>query len=266
MWQELMFGQYYPRDSWLHSLDPRSKLVGLALLMTAFFMADNFYVFAIMGLLIVSIINLSRIPWPVLLGSLRPLVWLLVITLLLPLCFTPGRPLVILGPVVITQEGLNQGVYGALRLAIVIVFTALLTFTTSPIALTDGLEALLKPFRRLGLPAHQLAMMLTIAMRFIPTLLEEAQKVISAQKARGAKLDQGNIFRRAKAYFPILLPLLLSAFRRADHLAFAMEARCYRGGQGRTRLRQLKWQARDTVAILICTSVLVGVIWLAIRG
>lgn len=260
MWQELMLGQYYPSDSWLHRLDPRSKLAGIFLFMTSFFVVNDYFLLGGLGLLVVGIIKLSRIPWPVFLGSLRPMLWLMAITLILPLIFTPGKTLFTLGPVAISQEGLNQGAYATLRLTIAVVVTSLLTFTTSPIALSDGLEALLAPFRRLGLPAHELAMMMTIALRFIPTLLEEAQKIINAQKARGARLDQSNIFVRTKAYLPVLIPLFLSAFRRADQLALAMEARCYRGGQGRTRMRQLKWQVRDTVAVMFCAGVLVAVI------
>lgn len=260
MWQELILGQYYPGNSRLHRLDPRSKLAGLFLVMTGFFVVDNYFLLAGLGVLIAAIIRLSGIPWAVFLGSLRPMVWLMAITLILPLIFTPGKALLTLGPVVVSQEGLNQGTYATLRVAIAIVVTSLLTFTTSPIALSDGLEALLAPFRRLGVPAHELAMMMTIALRFIPTLLEEAQKIISAQKARGARLDQGNIFARTKAYLPVLVPLLLSAFRRADQLALAMEARCYRGGHDRTRIRQLKWQPGDTLAVMICAGVLAAVI------
>ena len=197
--------------------------------------------------------------------GLRPVVFIMVFTMALHLFLTPGPAIFKLGPVTATWSGLVQGLFIGVRLVILIMFTSLLTLTTSPIELTDGLEDILKPFTRMGVPAHELAMMMTIALRFIPTLLEEAERIMKAQMARGADFESGNMVKRAKSLVPLLVPLFVSAFRRADDLAMAMEARCYRGGEGRTRMRQFRLHARDFVAFAMIVLVTAGVIVVRMR-
>jgi energy-coupling factor transport system permease protein len=255
----VIMGQYYPASSPVHAMDPRAKIMISVLFMIVLFVGNNFYAFAIMGAFAGLAIALSKVPVRLLVRGLRPIVFILLFTLVLHLFLTPGPAMFKIGPLTATWAGLVQGLFIGVRLIILIMFTSLLTLTTSPIELTDGLEDLLKPFTRLGVPAHELAMMMTIALRFIPTLLEEAERIMKAQMARGADFESGNMVKRAKSLVPLLVPLFVSAFRRADDLAMAMEARCYRGGEGRTRMRQLHMAPRDYVAfgLVIVISVLV---------
>ncbi|HHX10578.1 MAG TPA: energy-coupling factor transporter transmembrane protein EcfT [Firmicutes bacterium] len=245
----IIVGQYYPVSSFVHSMDPRAKILISMIFMIVLFLGNNFYSFAVTGIFAVLAVTLSKIPWRVLIRGLRPIVFIMSFTILLHLFLTPGEAIFQIGPLNATWPGLIQGLFIGLRLIILIIFTSLLTLTTSPIELTDGLEDILKPFSVIGVPAHEIAMMMTIALRFIPTLLEEADRIMKAQMARGADFESGNMVQRAKSLVPLLVPLFVSAFRRADELAMAMEARCYRGGEGRTRMRQLSFSAKDYYAL-----------------
>lgn len=243
------FGQYYPGESPVHRLDPRTKIVVTGALVVVLFFLYRWPAFAVLTGPLACGLLLAGIPLRLLWRSLRAIVAIVVFTFVLQLFMTPGPEWFRLGPLVATRAGLRMGMVTAGRLVLLVLGTSLLTFTTSPIALTDGLEYLLRPLRRLGVPAHEIAMMMSIALRFIPTLLEEADKIMKAQMARGADFQSGSVFRRARSMVPILVPLFVGAFRRADDLAMAMEARCYRGGEGRTRLRVLRMGAGDLAAL-----------------
>jgi energy-coupling factor transport system permease protein len=245
MLNDLTIGQYLPLDSPVHRLDPRTKLLAVAALVTMLFLVQGFAGYGLVVAFLGVAVALSRIPLRYLIRGLRPLWPIILITLALHLFMTEGRVLAYLGPLRMTYEGLTRGLLMTVRLLLLIALTSLLTLSTSPIALTDGIESLLKPFRRFGVPAHELAMMMTIALRFIPTLLEEAEKIMKAQMARGADFESGHLMQRAKNLIPLLVPLFVGAFRRADELATAMEARCYRGGEGRTKFRPLAMNRAD---------------------
>lgn len=259
LFNNITIGQYVPGNSVVHELDPRTKIVITGVLVIGLFLIDRIAGYIVMFAFVSGIVALSRIPASYILRGLRPLVLILLLTFGLHLFMNPGAPIFTLGPLVATVEGAYRGVLMVMRLILLIVVTSLMTLTTSPIALTDGLERLLMPASRIGVPAHELAMMMTIALRFIPTLLEETEKIMKAQMARGADFETGNIYRRARSMVPLLVPLFVSAFRRADELAMAMEARCYRGGQGRTRLRQLRLLPRDYLAGLIACGLVAAV-------
>ncbi len=254
MLKDITIGQYFPGNSIIHRLDPRIKMIIVTLFIGSLFFINNFipYVF-ILGF-ILGIIKISGLPFNYILKGLKPLIFIILITFSINIFLTKGEVLWRVGPLAITKEGLYFAVFMALRLIFLITGTSLLTLTTSPIALTDGIESLLNPFKKIGLPAHELAMMMTIALRFIPTLLEETDKIMKAQMARGADFESGNILRRAKNLVPLLVPLFINAFRRAEELATAMEARCYRGGDNRTRLNELKLDRKDIV--ILFTSIL----------
>lgn len=250
-------GQYIPADSLVHRLDPRTKIAALTSVMVAIFMAKDFAGYGLLAVSLLGVIVLSQVPLGFVLRGLRPIVFLLILTVILNVFFSGmqgGHVLFRWGPLVATREAVLRAVFIGYRLIALVVATSLLTFTTSPVELTDGLERLMRPFRRVGLPAHELAMMMTIALRFIPTLLEETEKIIKAQMARGADFQRGNVLRRARALVPVLVPLFVSAFRRADELALAMEARCYRGGDHRTRMKELRFAARDGVALILTVA------------
>ena len=247
-------GQYIPRESPVHRLDPRSKIAAVMVLTVAVFVVRDFSGYGLLTLFLLGVVLASQIPLGYLLRGLRPVLFLLLMTLVLNVFFSGiqgGTVLFQLGPVVATREAVLRAVFIGYRLVALVLVTSLLTFTTSPVQLTDGIERILRPFRRLGVPAHELAMMMTIALRFIPTLLEETEKIMKAQMARGAEFEHGNILRRARALVPVLVPLFVSAFRRADELALAMEARCYRGGEHRTRMKELRLAPRDAVALVL---------------
>ncbi len=249
MLKDITIGQYFPGTSIVHKLDPRVKIVVTAMFIASLFFITKFYPYALIVLFIGMVINNAKLPIKFILKGLKPLMFIILITFAINLFMTKGEVLVTLGPLTVTKEGLRQSVFMALRLVFLITGTSLLTLTTSPIALTDGIEKLLSPFKKIGLPAHELAMMMTIALRFIPTLLEETDKIMKAQMARGADFESGNILNRAKNLVPLLVPLFINAFRRADDLATAMEARCYRGGDGRTRLNELMFKKSDYVIL-----------------
>ena len=261
----VIMGQYYPASSPVHAMDPRAKILISVVFMVVLFVGNNFYAFAIMGAFAGLAIAASKVPVRLLIRGLRPILFIMAFTMVLHLFLTPGPAIFRIGSFTATWAGLIQGLFIGVRLVILIMFTSLLTLTTSPIELTDGLEDILKPFTRLGVPAHELAMMMTIALRFIPTLLEEAERIMKAQMARGADFESGNMVKRAKSLVPLLVPLFVSAFRRADDLAMAMEARCYRGGEGRTMMRQLRMAARDFVAFGLVIVIAALVIVVRIR-
>lgn len=247
MLKDITIGQYFPGESIVHKLDPRIKIIIIGLFIASLFFIDSFFPYIFIILFIGTVIKVADLPLKFILKGLRPLVFIILITLAINVFMTKGEVLFNLGPLTVTKEGLSTAVFMALRLIFLITGTSLLTLTTSPIALTDGIEKLLSPFSKLGLPAHELAMMMTIALRFIPTLLEETDKIMKAQMARGADFESGNILNRAKNLVPLLVPLFINAFRRADELATAMEARCYRGGKNRTRLNELRLKKSDMV-------------------
>ncbi|NLC37958.1 MAG: energy-coupling factor transporter transmembrane protein EcfT [Clostridia bacterium] len=249
MLKDITIGQYLPGSSLIHKLDPRTKIVGALIFMVALFAVKNLLGYLSMGMFTVLVIFLSRVPLSYLIKGLRPVLIIIIFTITLHFFLTPGTEVFRWGILKITWEGIRQGVFMGLRLVFLVLVTSLLTLTTSPISLTDGLEYLLSPGKRIGIPAHELAMMMSIALRFIPTLLEETEKIMKAQMARGADFSSGNLWTRAKSMVPLLVPLFVSAFRRADELAMAMEARCYRGGTGRTRMKQLMFGLRDYVTL-----------------
>lgn len=254
MMKNITIGQYIPGESIVHQLDPRTKILATFLFIALLFLVDTFTGYALGALLLFSIVLLSRIPVKFVLRGIRPLVFIIVLTLCLHFFMTEGRVLFQFWFLKLTYEGLIRGLMMVSRLILLIIGSSLLTLTTSPILLTDGIESLLKPFKVIGVPAHELAMMMTIALRFIPTLVEETEKIMKAQMARGADFESGNIFQRAKSLIPILIPLFVSAFRRADELATAMEARGYRGGEGRTRFRVLRFTRRDAAVLILITA------------
>lgn len=251
-------GQYVPRDSAVHRLDPRTKIAAVTAFMVVIFVARDFLGYGLLTLFLLAVVALAHIPLGFVLRGLRPILILLLLTVVLNMFFSGvegGTVAFRLGPLTATREGIIRAVFIAVRLILLVGVTSLLTFTTSPVELTDGIERLLRPFRRIGVPAHELAMMMTIALRFIPTLLEETEKIMKAQMARGAVFDRGGVLKRARALVPVLVPLFVSAFRRADELALAMEARCYRGGEHRTRMRELRFAPRDAAALAVTAVV-----------
>ncbi len=262
MIKDINLGQFYPTSSLLHNLDPRTKILGLFGFMMSLFIINQGWGYAAVTGFALAMVALSRVPIAMVVRSLRPILLILVFTVLAHLFFTTGRVWVEWGPLQITYEGAQLALFMLVRLVLLVVVASLLTYTTTPLDLTDGLETLLRPLNRLGVPAHELAMMVVIAIRFVPTLLEEADKIMKAQMARAARFDQGGLLTRAKSLVPLLVPLFVSTFRRADDLAIAMEARCYRGGQGRTRMRQLAMAACDywALGIMAAWVVTVGVI------
>ena len=251
MFKNLTIGQHYPVESPVHELDPRVKIIMTLAFLVSLFLVESFSTYLLVILFLAAAITISKVPIKFVIKGLRPILMIIIITFFINLLMTPGKIIFQAGFIKVTEEGLRQAGFMAIRLTLLIMGTSLLTLTTSPIILTDGIESLLNPFKRFGLPAHELAMMMTIALRFIPTLMEETEKIMKAQKSRGADFESGNIMSRAKNLVPLLVPLFISAFRRADELAMAMEARCYRGGENRTRMRQLKISKGDYVASLI---------------
>ena len=256
--REITIGQYIPGNSIVHRLDPRTKIILTLAYMILLFALNNFYGYIFPAAFLILATLLSRIPVRYLVKGLKPLVLIIALTFVLNSFMVKGRVIYELGPLDITYEGLSQGAFMAIRLILLITGTSILTLTTSPIALTDGIERLLSPFRKIGVPAHELAMMMTIALRFIPTLLEETDKIMKAQMARGADFESGNLINRAKNMVPLLVPLFISAFRRADDLAMAMEARCYRGGENRTRLKELKMTSLDIATYSVFVLFAIG--------
>ena len=249
MLRDITLGQYFPGDTVAHRLDPRTKLALVVLYIVGLFMAKNWISYGLVFLVTIACMAVSHIKLKTLTKGLKPLIIIIVLTAVLNLFYTPGTQ--IIEGVPMTWEGLKKAFLLVMRIMMLISGTFLLTYTTSPIALTDGLEKAMSPLKKLRFPVHEMSMMMSMALRFIPTLTEETDKIMSAQKARGADFETGNLLQRAKALIPILVPLCVSAFRRADELAIAMESRCYHGGEGRTRMKQLKYAARDFIAYFL---------------
>ncbi|MCI6053850.1 energy-coupling factor transporter transmembrane component T [Dysosmobacter sp.] len=261
MLKDITLGQYFPGDTVAHRLDARTKILLVMLYIIALFCAKSFTAYALLAAVLAVCVRVSRVGLRSLVRGLKPVLFIIVFTALLNLFFTPGERYVLeWGFLRVSDTGLRNAVFMVLRIMLLIMGTFLMTYTTSPISLTDGLERLLNWMKRLHVPVHELAMMMSIALRFIPTLIEETDKIMSAQKARGADFESGGLIQKAKALIPILVPLFISAFRRADELATAMECRCYHGGEGRTKLRVLRYEARDYVALTAGAVILAAVI------
>lgn len=253
--RSITLGHYLPGNSLLHKLDPRIKLLSLFILIAALFLVKTFVGFAVFCVFITVVFFSAGLPWRYFLRGLKPVFYIVIFTVIMHFFFTKGgRVYWHWGPLTVEEAGVYFGLFMISRLVLLVITTLLVTLTTSPIAFTDGLEFLLRPFRRLGIPGHEIAMMMTIALRFIPTLIEEGGKIRNAQMARGADFETGNVFQRARGLIPLLVPLFVSAFRRADELAVAMEARCYRGGENRTKMRQLQATPRDYFGLLAVTG------------
>ena len=267
MLKDITLGQYFPGNSIIHRLDPRTKLIMLVVYIVALFMAKGWVAYAVLFAGLVWVIKISTIPPKSILKGMKPLVLILVFTGILNLFFTQeGKLLVDFWIIRIYSGGLSRAAMMVARILMLITCTFLLTYTTSPIALTDGLEALMNPLKKVGVPVHELSMMMCIALRFIPTLIEETDKIMCAQKARGADFENGSLIERAKALIPILVPLFISAFRRADELATAMECRCYQGGEGRTKMKLLRYHREDFVSFGIGAALVAAVVLLGSFG
>ncbi|KOO48443.1 energy-coupling factor transporter transmembrane protein EcfT [Viridibacillus arvi] len=255
MMEKMIFGRFMPGDSFVHKLDPRSKLLFVFAFIIIVFLANNPVTYAALFVFTLLVIFVSRIKLYFLINGLKPVIILMAFTFLLHIFFTKeGELLYHWKFISIYEEGLKQGIFISIRFLVLVFMTSILTLTTSPISITDGLEVLLNPFKKLKLPVHELALMMSISLRFIPTLMDETDKIMKAQMARGSDLSTGPIKERVKAVVPLLVPLFVSAFKRAEDLATAMEVRGYRGGEGRTRYRQLKWDSKDTLAILLLVA------------
>lgn len=260
MLRDITLGQFIPGDSVIHRLDPRIKTVLMVVCTVMVFTAENFVSMAAVAVFISVCALLSRVPAKLLIRSFRPLLPFIIFTVILNMFYVGGEPLVSFWIFKITAEGIKVSIMMTMRIVLMLLGSSLLTFTTSPIVLTDALERLMLPLSWIRVPVHDIAMMMTIAMRFIPTLIDETEKIMNAQKARGADLESGGLLKRSKALIPILVPLFVSSFKRADELALAMECRCYTGGKGRTRLRQMKIRGRDIAASVLTAAVLAGMI------
>ena len=261
MLKDITLGQYFPGNTPAHRLDPRTKILLVVLYIVALFTAKHIVGYSLMALTLAVCVKISGVRVKALVRGLKPVVFIVVFTALLNIFFTPAETYLLeLGFLRISTVGLENAIFMVLRILLLIMGTFLMTYTTSPISLTDGLEQLLSPLKRFRVPVHELAMMMSIALRFIPTLVEETDKIMSAQKARGADFEGGSLIDKAKALIPILVPLFISAFRRADELATAMECRCYHGGEGRTKLHVLKYATRDYIALTAGCVILAAVI------
>lgn len=253
---DITIGQFYPVNSKIHRLDPRIKLLATLVYIIDIFVVKSYIGYGLATILLALVVYMSKVPFKLLFKSLKGIVFIILFTVFLNMLFTSGDTVLLkCGIIKITQEGVDLALRMAIRLILLIIGSSILTLTTSPIQLTDAIEYSLKPFKKIGVPAHEIAMMMTIALRFIPTLIEELDKIRKAQMARGADFDTGGIVKKAKSLVPLLVPLFISSFRRADELAMAMEARCYRGDINRTRLNQLVLKARDYIAIIILVIV-----------
>ena len=260
MIRDITLGQYYPGNSWIHKLDARVKIIWTFVFIISLFLIKDFWGYIPVLVTLGLIIGVSGVPLHFILKGLKPIFLIIIFTFTINMFMTPGTPLVQFGFLTITREGLYNAVFMGIRLVLLIIGSSLLTLATKPIHLTDGIEKLLNPLQKFGLPSHELAMMMTIALRFIPTLLEETDKIMKAQMARGADFESGNIMTRAKSLIPLLVPLFISAFRIAQDLAMAMEARCYRGGSNRTRMNAMKIKKKDGIAVFLMIMYLALVI------
>ena len=262
MLRDITLGQYYSSDSLIHKLDPRVKIVAAVLFIIELFLVKTFAGFAVCGVALALVVALSGVPLRFILRGLKPILLILLFTFFLNMFMIPGTVIWKFGFIQVTLEGLKLATFMSVRLILLIIGSSMLTLTTTPLQLTDGLEMLFAPLRFFKVPTHELAMTMSIALRFIPTLLEETDKIMKAQQARGADFESGNFIRRAKALVPVLLPLFVSAFRIAQDLSFAMEARCYRGGIGRTRMHKMKLGKLDYLAIVLVVGFLAAIIYM----
>ena len=251
MLRDITLGQYYRTDSLIHRLDPRVKLVGTLVFIISLFVVDNFIGYIIAALLLVWVIKLSKVPFQFMVRGMKAIVFLLLIAVVFNLFLTPGEAVFTVWKIQITREGIYLAAFMAIRLVFLLMGSSVMTLTTTPNQLTDGLEKLLNPLKKLKVPVHEISMMMSIALRFIPILLEETDKIMKAQIARGADFESGNLIKKAKSLVPLLVPLFISAFRRANDLATAMEARCYRGGEHRTKMKPLIYQKNDRLAYAV---------------
>lgn len=262
MMDKLIFGRYVPGDSLVHRLDPRAKLMATIWFIIIIFLANNWLSYVLLVGFVLLALKLSDLPVSFFINGVKPLIWLILFTVLLQVLFTSGSTILFrFGPIVVSLEGLINGVFIFFRFVLIIFMSTLLTLTTLPLQLTDALEYLMKPLKAIKVPVHEIALMLSIALRFVPTLMDETEKIMNAQKARGIDFSEGNIYQRMKAIVPMLIPLFVSSFNRADELATAMEARGYQGGDGRTKYRRLVWESKDTilmVVFLFLTIALIG--------
>lgn len=263
MLRDITLGQYYQTESVIHRMDPRVKLGGTLLFIISLFFFKNFLGYAIAAIFLGTVIKLSKVPFKFMVRGMKTIMLLLLITVLFNLFLTPGTPIFTVWRLTVTVEGVRMAVSMAVRLSLLIIGSSLMTLTTTPNNLTDGMEKIMRPLKIFKVPVHEVAMMMSIALRFIPILLEETDKIMKAQIARGADFESGNLIKRAKALVPLLVPLFISAFRRANDLAMAMEARCYRGGEGRTKMKPLIYARRDYIAyacifVYLVTSIFVG--------
>ncbi|HAJ70207.1 MAG: energy-coupling factor transporter transmembrane protein EcfT [Alkalibacterium sp.] len=251
MMDKLIFGRYIPGDSLIHRLDPRTKLLGAIWFIIIIFLANNWISYAALVIFVLTAVKLTQINPKFFINGVKPLIWLILFTVILQILFTSGQTIWLrFGPIVISQEGVLNGVFIFLRFVLIIFMSTILTLTTMPLSLTDAIEFLLRPFAAIRMPVHEIALMLSIALRFVPTLMDETEKIMNAQRARGIDFGEGNIYQQMKSIVPLLIPLFVSSFNRAEELATAMEARGYKGGEGRTKYRQLSWEGRDTAVML----------------
>lgn len=265
MIRDITLGQYYPTESVLHKLDPRVKLFGTMVFIISLFCVNSWIGYVIAAIYLMGVIKLSKVPVAYMLRGMKAIMFLLLITLVFNLFLTPGEVLIALGKVTITKEGLKTAGFMAIRLSFLIIGSSVMTLTTTPNQLTDGLEKGLGFMKKIKVPIHEIAMMMSIALRFIPILLEETDKIMKAQMARGADFETGGVIKRAKNLIPLLVPLFISAFRRANDLAMAMEARCYQGGEGRTKMKPLKYYKRDVIAyisLFVYLGICIGSNWI----
>ncbi|MTH55097.1 cobalt ABC transporter permease [Bacillus mangrovi] len=259
----IIIGKYVPGDSFIHRLDPRSKLLLVFLFVFIVFLANNTAAYALLGLFTIAVTALTKLPPRFIAAGLKPILWIILFTFLLHILVTKEGPVLFqFSFISVHEEGLRQGIYISLRFLYLIIMTTLLTLTTTPIEVTDGMENLLHPFKKIGLPVHELALMMSIALRFIPTLTDETDKIMKAQMARGTDFSSGPLTKRVQAIVPLLVPLFISAFKRAEELATAMEARGYQGGEGRTKYRQLKWDRQDSLIMVLLLILTAGLLLL----
>ncbi|MBE7088987.1 MAG: energy-coupling factor transporter transmembrane protein EcfT [Clostridiales bacterium] len=267
MLKDVTFGQYYPTQSFIHKLDPRTKLLALITYIVMLFVANNYYSLLLCGVLLIAFIAAAKVPFKSVMRSVKGILFLLIFTAILNLFFHGGKTVLVeWGIIKIYLEGVTFTIFLMFRLFFLVMSSTILTLTTTPVNLTDGIETLLKPLTYIKFPVHELALVMSIALRFIPTLIDETNRIISAQKARGADFENGNLFKRVKAVIPILIPLLISAFRRAEELGDAMDARCYSSSKTRTKYKQLKFSVSDLISALIFLALIAGVILLNIYG
>ena len=264
--KDLTIGQYFPGDSFVHNLDPRVKIIVSFMYIMVLFFVKTFSAYAMALIYLITVTRIAKIPFKMLLRGVRSLFFIIFLTVGLNVFMLEGETLFTIFGLTATKEGLRYALFMALRLVLMVMGSSIMTLTTSPIRLTDGLEKMMKPLEKIKVPAHEISMMMTIALRFIPTLTEETQKIIKAQKARGANFETGNVLKRAKALVPILIPLFISSFRRADELANAMEARLYRGGEGRTKLKELSYTKNDAIAYIVMIAYFAAMIGLNYTG